>query len=155
MAIVFTSPLDLAAQTGFTTPQATLSHDTPPNPRSTQWAVTATSGTIPNGRTHKISDPFTLTLQSPARYNAAPNVNSLGLIVGTVPMNEYRLRTRKGVYVYGTVVRVMVIETIVKIPAGADSVDSNAVRAALGLHGGAIAQQSANMGNSLNTGLWA
>jgi hypothetical protein len=82
----------------------------------------------------------------------APPNTATGLLA-RVPMNTYKVITRKGVLpLAGQSFRNMTITTIIEVPAGADTADQANVKAALAAHAGALWQQSAGVGDTLMTG---
>jgi hypothetical protein len=70
-------------------------------------------------------------------------------LYGKVGENVYRALTRKGVNIAANnLPRLMTVETIIRIPAGADSYDPINVRAALSMHIGALTQASSGIGDT-------
>jgi hypothetical protein len=71
-----------------------------------------------------------------------------------VPDNVYKVITRKGVLpLAGQPYAVMNITTTISVPAGSDTADAANVRAALSVHLGALAQQSAGIGDLAVNGI--
>jgi hypothetical protein len=69
-------------------------------------------------------------------------------------MNQYKVQTRKGVLpLAGQPAAVMDIQTVIRVPVGADSADPLSVRAALSAHIGALSQQSAGVGDTATSGV--
>lgn len=154
MTINFTSPVTGAAQTGLTTPTYTLTADVAPDANARQQAVTALGGTQTGVRTHSASDPFTITSFRPKVFQALGKPNPVTGVIKYVPMNRYRVLTRKGVLpLAGQASVPSMIDTIFSIPAGSDTADSANLRAALSLHFGALSQQSAGIGDTVVTGI--
>ncbi|DAD51301.1 coat protein [ssRNA phage Gephyllon.2_10] len=152
MSIALTSPVTGAAQTGFTTPTYTVVADTAPTSSGKQWAVTALGGTQTNVRTHSASDPFTITFERPSNVRSAPIPNPVTGVIGNVPRNTYKTRVRKGVIpVAGQTPQVMLQTGVFDVPAGADLADPSNVRAGTSLFIGALNQQSAGWGDTLNS----
>lgn len=155
--ISVTSPITGQPQTGLTSPTYTVTVDTaPPVSPGKQVAVTALGGTQTGVTTHSVASPFTTNFTRPAnlRVLGLPNPITGKLSPSSVPINRYKLITRKGVTVLaGQAYYPMVITTIIEVPAGADTADVPNVRAALSLHGGALVQQSANLGETITSGL--
>lgn len=154
MAFALTTPVTGSAQTGFTAPTYTVVVDTPPESNGKQWAVTALGGTQTGVTTHSVASPFTVNFVRPKAYKVLGKPNpTTGLIVN-VPMNVYHLITRKGCLpLAGQPFVPMVVRTSISVPAGADTADAPNVRAALALHGGATAQQSAGIGDTTVSGI--
>jgi len=150
MSISLTSPVTGSAQTGFTSPTYTVVADTAPGTNGKQWAVSALGGTQALVRVHSASDPFTITFERPATIRQAPIVNPVTGVVGNVPRNTYKVRTRKGVIpVTGQNPQVFLQTTVCDVPAGADLADPANVRAGSSLHIGSSWQQSAGWGDTL------
>lgn len=153
MAISFTSPITGSAQTGFTTPSATTSADTAPTNNGKQVVVTAMSGA--SGITAgSVSSPFTVNFTRPLNLRILAPVNPVTGVLRTVPRNVYKMITRKGVVpLAGQATAVMNITTEFSVPAGSDLADPVNVRAGVSVHLGALTQQSANIGDTLLTGI--
>lgn len=148
MAVNLTSPITGAAQTGFTSPTYTLTAMAGPDVNVKQNAVTAIGGTQTGVTVHSVSSPFTLSFWYPKVLKILPFIGSTSAL-GSVPVNSYKLITRKGVTpMANQAARTMRISTTVEVPAGADTYDSANVRAALSVHIGALAQQSAGFGDT-------
>jgi len=101
-----------------------------------------------------ISDPFTITFERP-KVLAVLNglINGVTGLYGKVPENVYRVRVRKGVNIAANnVPRVMQIECMVRIPAGADAYDAPNIRAAVSMMVGSLNQLSAGIGDTYVTG---
>lgn len=153
MSFSITSPVTGSLQTGLTNPTHTLTTDVGPNAQSKQYAVTAVGGTQSGVRTHSASDPFTITGERPAQI-AGPPVVANGATLTRVGRNEYKLRVRKGVVcVVDQPPQIAILELRMSVPAGSDVNDPANLRSALSLMGGAIAQISASLGDTLVTGL--
>jgi len=154
MAITFTSPVTGAAQTGLTTPTYTHVNDVAPDINGRQVAVTALGGTQTGVRTHSATDPFTLTSFRPKVFQALGKANPTTGVIKYVPMNRYRILTRKGALpLAGQAYAVAMMDTIMSVPAGADTADTPNLRAMCSLHIGALSQQSAGIGDTLVTGV--
>jgi len=152
MSIALTSPVTGSAQTGLTSPTYTVVADTAPGSNGKQYAVTALGGTQTGVRAHSASDPFTVTFERPVNVRQAPIPNPVTGVIGNVPRNQYKYRVRKGVIpVSGQNPQVMLHTGIFDVPAGADLNDSANVRAGLSLYIGALTQQSAGWGDTLNS----
>lgn len=149
MTISITSPITGAAQTGLTSPTYTVVSDqAPPGNPGRQVAVTALGGTQTGVTAHSVASPFTVNFTRPASPRVLGNPNPVTGVVNSVPMNTYKIITRKGVTpLAGQPFKVMNITTTVDVPAGADVADPANIRAALSAHFGAVAQQSAGFGD--------
>lgn len=153
MSFILTSPITGTAQTGLTSPTYTLTNDTAPDNNGRQYAVTALGGTQSGVLPHTVASPFTVTGVRPRVLRALGAPGSNG-VISQVPNNVYRVITRKGVIpAANQVPRVMIVETIIHVPAGSDTYDANSVRAALSAHLGALSQQSAGIGDLTISGI--
>lgn len=154
MAFNPTTPVTGAAQTGLTSPTYTITADVAPNASSRQFAVTALGGTQTGVAISSVSAPFTVTAERPATFRQLGTPNPVTGIVSQIPRNKYVVRTRKGVIpLAGQNPQVMLIETVIHVPAGSDTADPLSVRAALSLHLGALAQTSAGIGDTVTSGI--
>lgn len=142
-----------SAQTGLTSPVYNVTADSlPANIVGKQVAVTSLGGTQAGVTTHSVSSPFTMSVIRPGNLRVVPAPDSRG-IIRSVPFNNYKVFTRKGVIpAAGQVPIVMPIETKIPVPAGADAYDIVNVRAALSAHIGLLQQLSAELGNTCATG---
>lgn len=150
-----TSPLPGAAQTGFTSPTYTLSVDVAPDVNMIQHAVTALGGTQPaTVDVNSVARPFTITIVRPKTFRLLGQPNPVTGVVSNVQMNRWKFITRKGVTpLSGQSSKTALITTTIEVPAGSDSADADNLRAALSAHIGALNNQSANLGNSLESGV--
>lgn len=154
MPLSLTSPITGTAQTGLTTPTYTFVADVAPTINGRQHAVTALGGTQTGVRSHSATDPFTLTSFKPSVFQALGKANPTTGVVKFVPMNRYKLVSRKGaIPLAGQAPAVAMIETIISIPAGSDSADAANLRAMLSAHIGALSQQSSNWGDTVVQGV--
>lgn len=143
-----------AAQTGFTTPGYTLTVDTPPDANAKQSAVTALTGTQAGVDVHSVSRPFTLAVFRPKQFSVLGKPNVITGLISNVPMNTYKVITRKGVTpLSGQPSKVSSIKTYLDIPAGADTADTANLRAEISLHIGALSALSASLGDTVINGV--
>lgn len=148
MTMSLTSPVTGAAQTGLTSPSFTLVAGSAPDTNGRQYAVSAISVTPASTDVNTASRPFTITAWWPKLVKALQYIAGSGRNV-SVPMNVYKWVTRKGVTCHADLPPViMLVTTTAEIPAGADTSDATAIRLALSQHGGAVAQASAEFGNT-------
>lgn len=154
MAISVTSPITGSAQTGFTSPSAVVTVDTPPpGSYAKQWVVTSMTGAS-GINAGSVSCPFTITFTRPTTLRTLAPVNPLTGILREVPKNVYKVHTIKGVLpLAGQAYESEVISTEVRVPAGADLADPVNVRAGVSVHVGVLNQQSANIGDTVTTGI--
>lgn len=154
MAFGLTSPLTGGAQTGFTAPTYTLVSDIAPDINGKQVAVSALGGTQAGVNVHSIAAPFTITFFRPKNYKSLGKTNPVTGLLPNVPINTFKLITRKGVLpLAGQPPVPLRITTIVEMPAGSDVADPANVRAAMSAHIGSLSQQSAGMGDTVISGV--
>lgn len=147
------SPLTGAAQTGLTSPTYTLSSDSAPSINGRQYAITALGGTQTGVSSTGASTPFTLSFFKPAILKTR-TLDADGRATAA-PMNVYKQITRKSVAVDAAgSTRVMLVTTSIEVPAGAELVDSEDVRAALSCHIGALSNTSAGIGDTAVSGVF-
>jgi hypothetical protein len=101
-----------------------------------------------------VAAPFTINATRPANLKVLSNPNPVTGVIANIPKNTYKIITRKGVLpLAGQPYATMVITTTVDVPAGADLADFPNVKAALSAHFGAVAQQSAGVGDMAGSGV--
>jgi hypothetical protein len=143
------------AQTGFTSPTYTLSADLGPSPNARQYAVTALGGTQAGVTAHSVSKPFTATFVKPANPRVLPPANPVSGLRGSIPTNQYKLIIRKGGDVASGVPSVAIARLTIDIPAGMDSYSPAEVRALCSFLVGILDEESADLGDTLVTGVVA
>lgn len=154
MTINVSTPVTGAAQTDFTDPTYTLTADIAPDFNARQWAVTAVGGTQASVRTHSATDPFTITVFRPKVFQVLGKPNPVTNVIKYVPMNRFRVLTRKGtIPLAGQASVVSMADTVVSVAAGADSADAPNIRALNSAHIGALYQQSAGIGDTCVSGI--
>jgi len=143
-----------AAVTGFTAPTYTVTADIAPDNNGKQHAITTLGGTQAGVAVHSVAQPFTCTFSRPRVFKALGKPNPTTGLVKDVPMNTYKLLTRKGVLpLAGQPYVNLIIRTEISVPAGADIADAANVKAALSAHGGIIANQSSGIGDTILSGI--
>lgn len=154
MTLATSSPVTGAAQTGLTSPTYTLAADIAPAANGKQYAVTALGGTQTGVTIHSVSVPFTLTWWRQLILKTLPSANPITGVIKNIPMNTTKFVVRKGLIpavnqnpVIGTVT------CIVNVPAGAETYDSANMRALLSLAIGALSQNSAGIGDTVQSGI--
>lgn len=153
MTVNVTSPITGSAQTNLTAPTYTNVSMAGPDANVKQYAVTALGGTQAGVDVHSVARPFTVSFWWPKILRILPALNSAGQLP-SVPMNVYKLITRKGVTpLAGQPSKTMLISTIIEVPSGSDTVDPANVRAALSAHIGSLTQQSAGIGDTGVSGI--
>ncbi len=140
------------AQTGLTSPGYTVTADQAPDVNAKQWYVSALTGTQTGVRVHTAADPFTISFW---RNKVTKLLGQLGLNgrYSEYPRNTYKCVTRKGLIVALNQPPIAcIIRTEIECPAGAEAYDAANMRAALSAHFGALSQQSAGFGDTVNAG---
>jgi len=154
MTMSLTSPVTGAAQTGFTSPTYTLTSDIAPSPNGKQYAVTGLGGTQTGVDAHSASKPFTISVFKPQQIKTLPAANPITGIIKAVPVNTYKVITRKGaVPAVNQISQIARITTVIDVPAGTDTYEPEELRAMLSAHIGGLTQMSAELGNTLVTGI--
>jgi hypothetical protein len=154
MTISLTTPVTGTAQTGLTSPTYTLTADVAPDFNARQWAITALGGTQTGVRTHASTDPFTVTCFRPKSFQALGKANPVTGVIKFVPMNRFRILSRKGALpLAGQAAVAAMADTVISVPAGSDTADPANLRALLSLHIGALSQASAGIGDTCVTGV--
>lgn len=148
------SPLPGSYVAGLTTPTYTIVTDTAPNINGKQYAVTALGGTQTGVDINTVSKPFTLTFFRPAVLKVIPGINPLTGVVKNVPVNSYKLVTRKGaVPAVNQQIQVARITTTIDVPAGTDTYEPEEIRAMISAHFGALWSQSSGIADTVLTGV--
>lgn len=148
------SPITGGAQTGFTTPTYSFVSDVAPDSNGKQVAITALGGTQTGVTLHSVASPFTSTFVRPRTFKVLGQPNPVSGRIANVPRNTYKLLTRKGVTpLSGQPVVNAQVSTTIDIPAGSDLADPANLRAMLSAHIGMLTQLSAELGNTITTGI--
>jgi len=154
MAFALTTPITGAAVTGFTTPTYTIAADTPPSVNAKQWIVSAVGGTQTGVDVNSVSKPFTVTMFRPVVLRPLPQPNTVTGIVKNVPVNTYKIITRKGASPANLNIPLIArITTVIDVPAGTDTFEPEDIKAMVSAHIGALNQQSAGIGDTILSGL--
>jgi hypothetical protein len=154
MSFSLTSPIAGGAQTGFTSPTYTHVVDNFPDVNGKQVAVTALGGTQTGATAHSVSSPFTIASIRPKAYKVLGKTNPVTGLLPSVPVNTFKVITRKGVLpLAGQPMSPARLTTIMEIPAGSDVADPANLRAMFSAHIGALTQQSAGLGDMVVTGV--
>lgn len=154
MSFAPSSPVTGAAVTGFTSPTYTIVADTAPNINGKQFAVSALGGTQASVDVNSVSKPFTLTFFRPAALKVLPPANPVTGIVKAIPVNSYKLITRKGaqpgVNQANAVAR---ITTIIDVPAGTDTYEPEDIKAMISAHFGVGYSQASGIADTVLSGV--
>lgn len=153
MAFAPTSPVTGSAQTGLTSPTYTIAADSNPANNAKQYYVSALGGTQTGVLAHTVAAPFTLSMFRPVALKTLTPVNPVTGVLRSIPMNTYKVITRKGVLpLAGQSYKTALIKTDLDIPAGSDLADPLSLRAAISAHIGLLTQISNELGTSVVTG---
>lgn len=154
MAFAPASPITGAAITGLTSPTYTHVSDTAPNINGKQFAVTQTGGTQTGVDVNSVSKPFTFTMFRPPQLRTLPPANPVTGVVKNIPVNVYKLVTRKGALPSANQqTQVMNVTTIITVPAGCDTYEPEEIRAMLSLHFGVSWAQADGIASTVITGV--
>lgn len=146
MAFAPTNPFNGAAMTGFTSPTYSYTTDQAPSINGKQFAIYTVGGTQVGVTINTVSSPFTVTAFRPAVLRALPQANPVTGIIKSIPMNQYKVITRKGMTpAPNQAVMTGRVTTIIEIPAGCDTYDQANVKALLSAHIGVLADQSSGL----------
>jgi len=154
MAFLPTSPITGATVAGLTLPTYTVATDTPPGINAKQFAVTALGGTQTGVDVHSVSKPFTITMFRPSLLRMLPAVNPLTGTLKNIPVNTYKVITRKGAMPAANQIPAGCrVTTMIEVPAGVDTFEPEEVRAMLSAHIGCLSQQSDGITSTVLTGV--
>nr|UJQ84943.1 MAG: hypothetical protein 2 [Leviviridae sp.] len=154
MTIAIPAAITGGAQTGLTAPVYNTVADQNPDVNSKQNAITSLGGTQAGVNVHSVSIPFTITVTKPKGLQSLGKPNPTTGLIASVPRNNYKILTRKGVLpLAGQPYQTMIIRTEIEVPAGADSADLANIRAALSAHIGMLWAQSQGIGDTAGNGI--
>jgi hypothetical protein len=149
MALSLTSPVTGSAQTGLTSPTYTLVAGSAPDLNGRQYSVSVLGGTQTGVDVNTASKPFTLTFWWPKIVRVLQYITGSGRSI-QVPMNVYKLVTRKGVICHADLPPVVaIVTTTVEAPAGSDTLDAANLRAMMSAHIGGLTQSSSGFGDTV------
>jgi len=154
MSFAPSSPVTGAAVTGLTSPTYTLTTDVAPSINGKQFAITALGGTQTNVDTNTVSKPFSISFFRPVTLRTLPQANPVTGVIKDVPVNTYKLITRKGaspaVNQNALVAR---ITTIIDVPAGTDTYEPEDLRAMISAHFGVGWAQASGIADTVTSGI--
>jgi len=154
MSFAPSSPVTGAAVTGLTTPTYTLVSDTAPSINGKQYAVSALGGTQTNVDVNSVSKPFTITFFRPSVLKVLPQANPVTGLVKNVPVNTYKLITRKGAQPGANQANsVARITTTIEVPAGTDTYEPEELRALISSHFGVGWGSASGIADTVLTGV--
>lgn len=154
MAFSPSSPITGATISGFTSPTYTIVADTAPNINGKQYAVTVAGGTQAGVDVNTVSKPFTVTFFRPPQLRTLPPANPVTGVVKNIPVNVYKLITRKGALPSANQqIQVANITTIISVPAGTDTYEPEEIKAMLSAHFGVGWAQADGIASTVTTGV--
>lgn len=154
MSFAPSTPVTGAAVTGLTSPTYTIAADVPPNINGKQYAVTALGGTQTNVDVNTVSKPFQISFFRPVVLKTLPGVNPTTGVIKNIPMNQYKLITRKGIMpAANQSLMVARITTIIEVPAGSDTFEPEELRAMISAHFGVGWAQASGIADTVITGV--
>jgi hypothetical protein len=154
MSFAPSTPITGAAVSGLTSPTYTIVADVAPNINGKQYAVSALGGTQTNVDVNTVSKPFTITFFRPAVLRVLPQANPVTGIIKNVPMNVYKLITRKGVQPAANQNSMVArVTTTIEIPAGTDTYEPEDLRALLSSHFGTGWNQASGIADTVISGV--
>ncbi len=154
MAFAPTSPVTGGSQAGLTSPTYTIVTDNAPDINAKQVYVSALGGTQTGVLAHSVAAPFTLAMFRPKSFKNLQPVNPVTGVLRGVPMNTYKVITRKGVLpLAGQSYKTSLITTTLDIPAGSDVADPLSLKAAISAHIGLLTQISSGIGDVVVNGV--
>jgi len=154
MSFAPVSPIAGAAVSGLTSPTYTIAVDVAPSINGKQYAVTALGGTQAAVSINTVSKPFTITFFRPLALRTLPGVNPVTGIIKNIPMNQYKLITRKGADpAANQATMVARITTTIEVPAGCDTFEPEELRAMISAHFGTGWAQASGMADTVITGV--
>lgn len=154
MTLSVATPITGGVQTGMAAPSFTIVQDGAVNVNSRRYVVTAVAdaGSV---AVHTPASPFYVEVTRPAVFKLPALYNALtGIPFSRVGKNAYRVRVLKGCTPAGDAgsgYDVIDMDLSIRIPAGTESNDAAAIRAALSLLIGFFneASNSAGLGDTL------
>lgn len=154
MSFAPSSPVTGAAVAGLTSPTYTLATDVAPNINGKQYAITALGGTQTSVDVNTVSKPFSISFFRPAVLRQLPQANPVTGVIKNVPMNTYKLITRKGVSPAANQNPMTArITTVIEVPAGSDTYEPEDLRAMLSAHFGVGWAQASGIADTVVSGV--
>lgn len=154
MSFAPASPITGAAVAGLTSPTYTLTTDTAPNINGKQFAISALGGTQTGVDVNTVSKPFSLSFFRPPSLRVLPQANPVTGVIKNVPLNTYKMITRKGALPSANQVPMTArITTIIEVPAGSDTYEPEELRAMISCHFGAGWAQASGIADTVMTGV--
>lgn len=154
MSFAPATPVTGAAVSGLTTPTYTIATDVAPNINGKQFAVTALGGTQANVDVNTVSKPFSISFFRPASLRVLPQANPVTGVIKNVPVNTYKLITRKGAQPAANQVNIVArITTIIEVPSGTETFEPEDIKAMISAHFGVGFSQASGIADTVITGV--
>lgn len=154
MSFAPTSPVTGAAVSGLTTPTYTLTTDVAPNVNGKQYAISALGGTQTGVDVNTVSKPFSVSFFRPAVLRTLPQANPVTGVIKNVPLNTYKLITRKGAQPAANQTSMVArITTIIEVPAGTDTYEPEELKAMISAHFGVGWAQASGIADTVVSGV--
>jgi hypothetical protein len=154
MSFAPSSPVTGAAVAGLTSPTYTIAADVAPSINGKQYAVTALGGTQTSVDVNTVSKPFSISFFRPAVLRTLPQANPVTGIIKNVPMNTYKLITRKGAQPSANQTNMVArITTTIEVPAGTDTYEPEELRAMISAHFGTGWAAASGIADTVLTGV--
>lgn len=154
MSFTPASPVTGAAVAGLTSPTYTLTTDVAPNINGKQFAITALGGTQTGVDVNTVSKPFSITFFRPQVLRALPQANPVTGVIKSVPVNTYKLITRKGAAPAANQPAMTArITTVIDVPAGTDTFEPEELRAMISAHFGVGWAQASGIADTVVSGV--
>lgn len=154
MSFAPASPITGAAVAGLTSPTYTIVTDVAPNINGKQYAVSALGGTQTGVDVNSVSKPFSISFFRPAVLKTLPQANPVTGVIKNVPMNTYKLITRKGALPAANQVPMTArISTVIEVPAGSDTYEPEELRAMISAHFGTGWNQASGIADTVVSGV--
>jgi len=154
MSFAPSSPVTGATVAGLTSPTYTLTTDVAPNINGKQYAISALGGTQTGVDVNSVSKPFTISFFRPAVLRPLPQANPLTGVIKNVPLNTYKLITRKGAApAANQSLMIPKITTVIEVPAGVDTYEPEELRAMISAHFGVGWAQASGIADTVVSGV--
>lgn len=154
MSFAPVTPIAGAAVAGLTSPTYTIATDVAPNINGKQFAVTALGGTQTNVDVNTVSKPFSISFFRPASLRVLPQANPVTGVIKNVPVNTYKLITRKGAMPAANQVNIVArITTVIEIPSGTETYEPEDIKAMISAHFGAGWAQASGIADTVISGI--
>lgn len=154
MAFSPSTPVTGATVSGLTSPTYTLTTDTAPNINGKQYAISALGGTQTSVDVNTVSKPFSISFFRPAVLRTLPQANPVTGVIKNVPMNTYKLITRKGASPAANQNPIVArVTTTIEVPAGTDTYEPEELKAMLSAHFGVGWAQASGIADTVVSGV--